>query len=374
MTKRWIGVLLQRPHASNANQQSSIPNEVPRDNSPTMQSNDEEQVSPDPAPFTVADVIKVGSLADVLKKLIFKHPEIQTLRTKATAAAEAQQVLFDDDAGLVGEVYGHDEPLLPLRYFPKDDWDFGLPPLPPVSPEDVAIWEKYEEPLPTAITDCYDAINLRAITLFQMLQRRKVVGLGHTVDGHPVPLMPTIWSHEDFYIHPPTGDIYEAGPGEMTKRWTGVILVPHSGFPLAASAEPVGSIPTVVLDPKYFREPPSEYPTAQPPVAFHVELIASDGVLPTTMETKPASTKKSIAGVEVRKAARKACVAWLDEIMRTSPNERKESKPSLWKKAQKRWPRTLSERSFIAAWAEAINISGAVAWSAAGAPKKEKRK
>jgi hypothetical protein len=106
-------------------------------------------------------------------------------------------------------------------------------------------------------------------------------------------------------------------------------------------------------------------------VGFPVKPIRPDEARSTTTATNPRSMKKSIVGAQARKESRQACTAWLEQKMRASPDERTESKPSLWPKAQKQWPGALSERSFEAAWADAVNASGALAWSAAGAPKKK---
>jgi hypothetical protein len=149
---------------------------------------------------------------------------------------------------------------------------------------------------------------------------------------------PLQWTRRGSCIEVQNGDLLEEANNRLVLRWSGLALV-------------------------------------VPPTPFHVKPPVSDRVLPATTEPQRASTKstKAIARVETSKTSYEACLAWLTQIMRASPDERTESRQSLWKKAQERWPSSLSERSFIAARAEAIRISGATAWGAAGASRKSAR-
>jgi hypothetical protein len=105
---------------------------------------------------------------------------------------------------------------------------------------------------------------------------------------------------------------------------------------------------------------------------FHVKPIAPHVLLPATPEPPhPLSqSSKSIARVETSNASRKACVAWLVEIMRASPKVRTLSRDELWQQAHAKWPQTLSFRAFLDARNEAIQVTGASAWAASGAPRK----
>jgi hypothetical protein len=103
---------------------------------------------------------------------------------------------------------------------------------------------------------------------------------------------------------------------------------------------------------------------------FHGEPLTLDTVPSTTLLPDTAPRKKSLAKAEGHRAAESACVEWLAEIMRASPAVRLESKEALWSKAQTQWPR-LSERAFERAKAEAVRLTGAVAWAASGAPPKK---
>jgi hypothetical protein len=217
-TRRWIGVVLRRGAST------ALANGSKEHPALANLQTDEQPFSLDVAPFTVTEVLQVGSLSEALAQLVFRHPRIRNLRANALAPAEKQHIPFEEDAGLVGIVYGHDEPLLPLRYFSTEEVDLSSLPLEPLTPEEEAISAKYFAGPPPEIEAYYDAVNLHAETLFRMLQTREVVALAHTVHGDVVQIVHSIWGHEDFYIHPPTGDIYEACPGRMIKRWTGVIF------------------------------------------------------------------------------------------------------------------------------------------------------
>jgi hypothetical protein len=245
-TRRWIGVVLRRGSSTASSDGSKEHCALAN-----LQT-DEQPFSLDVAPFTVTEVLQIGSLSAALAQLVFRHPRIRNLRANALALAEKQHIPFEEDAGLVGIVYGHDEPLLPLRYFSTEEVDLSSLPIEPLTPEEEAISAKYFDPLPEIEAYC-DAVNLHAGTLFRMLQAREVVALAHTVRGDLVQLAQSIWDHADFYIHPPTGDIYEACPGRMIKRWTGVIFsapatllssdqfhvkhIPSAGLRLAATEE-----------------------------------------------------------------------------------------------------------------------------------------
>jgi hypothetical protein len=175
--------------------------------------------------FTIADVLRIGSLSAVLTELVFDHPDIRAFSATAAEVARKHCASFYEMSGLVVPVYGHHEYMMPLKYFHKEDAHVPAPPSTSEAHEDTeleALLDLRCEPEGV----CYEAINVRARTLFNWLQDRVLIGEGHTIDGHLMRILHTIWGHEFFYIHPPTGDIYEAGPGIMTKRWTGVVLRP----------------------------------------------------------------------------------------------------------------------------------------------------
>jgi hypothetical protein len=182
-------------------------------------------------PFTIGEVIAIGSLSEALARLVFDHPDVRALCVRAIAAAGEQRISFEEDAGLVGLVTGHDEPLLPLRYFQKHTCEF-IESLPSESPEEDSLAAEYlHQGWPPEIEAYYGAVNLRARTLIEMLQDRKIVSRGHSSDGHLILIAHSIWSHDDYYVHPPTGDVYEARPHAMRKKWTGVIFEAPDSLP-----------------------------------------------------------------------------------------------------------------------------------------------
>jgi hypothetical protein len=335
--KRWVGVVLQvgaaavtgpQPGSRISLQASSVPAPLERPEFPAK------------PPFTTTEVTAFGSLSAALERLVFRHPDVRVLCDRAIAAADAEQVAFEEQGGLVVTVSGHDEPLLPLRYLVEENEQFETY-LPPASPEEEAAWAQYfEHELPADIQAYNDAVYLRARTLIEMLQDQKLSARGHVADGHLVPIAHTVWRREDHYIHPSTGDVYEAAPDGMKRKWTGVILE-------AANAVHTSSV-------------------------FHGKLTAPDDLLSNTTAYDDEPNKrraKAIARVETKSTSYKACLAWLADTMRASPKVRKFSKDQLWKKAQEKWPGTLSERSFLDARAEAIRKTGAHAWAASGAPR-----
>jgi hypothetical protein len=337
LVRRWIGVVLQRGASAEAGIASS--DQHPASLPVAAQTG---ATSGDNCPFTVADVIEIGSLTEALARLVFNHPDVRRLCENAMLAAKRERTSVEGDAGLIGRVYGHEQPLMPLRYFQGRFDRFLAPPLhPPSQEEDASVSEFYEPKRRPEIDAYYDAVNLRANTLIEMLQDEVVLALGHTGDGHLVTIAHSIWSHEDYYVHPPTGDVYEAGFGDMAKRWTGVILRSPSAA-RAASA------------------------------LFHVKPRTFDEVPRSTIEAPNSFVKpsKAIARVETSSASYKACVGWLVEIMRASPTVRSQSSAMLWKEAREKWGRTLSQRSFLDARTEAVRTTGAAVWAAAGAPKK----
>jgi hypothetical protein len=183
-----------------------------------------------------------------------------------------------------------------------------------------------------------------------------LVADGVTRDGRTVEIRRSFWERERVRLDLINGDLLEFLPDardldEAYSRPT------YRGLMFRKRGPPLTeSVPLT--------------PSASTSATFHVNHTASDRALPAT--TDP-TVKKSIARVETSAAARKACRDWLLGVMRENPNDRTSIKV-LWKEAQERWAGTLSKRSFLDARTEAIRISGATAWAAAGATKKARRK
>jgi hypothetical protein len=219
--KRWVGVVLQSPRKrARAVIQSghSDPNNLPPAERPF------EEISLSPRPFTAADAVAIGTLSGALEQLVFQHPKVRALRQAANAVADSQRLFFDENAGLIGHFTGHEEPLLALRYFePAPDLPNAI--LQPENAAEAALWAEHFDGKPPPELQAFDAdLSLRAQTLIEMLQRRELAARGHTADGHLVAIAQSIWSHPEYYIHPPTGDVYEASARLMKRRWIGIIL------------------------------------------------------------------------------------------------------------------------------------------------------
>lgn len=341
--KRWIGVVLQRTASTHSEVGASTDRRIQRQPSRENFSTHAPGEPPE-LPFTTAEVLAAGSLSEALTRLVFRHPDVKSLCRRAIAVADKQGVLFVENAGLVANVYGHEEALLPLRFFGKDRELTEEEQQAISEDEDAEVAQYFDRPLPPEIRTYYDAVFLRARTLIEMLQNEEVDTLGHTVDGHLIRIAHTIWAHEGYYVHPPTGDIYEATPKRMAKRWTGVILKPGH----AAQAEP----------------------------RFHVEHTEPYRLPSATLEPQQSERRrlKGIARVETKIAAKTACRAWLSELFAATPDERTHTNDELWRMAQEKWPKRLSARAFSVARQEAITATGASAWALGGAPKKSQRR
>lgn len=84
----------------------------------------------------------------------------------------------------------------------------------------------------------------------------------------------------------------------------------------------------------------------------------------------PSADKKrpsrSIKRVVTKITSRNACRDWLCALMSKSTDKKTRSKSAYWTDARSKWPDTLSERAFEKAWSDAVDVTGAIAWSAAG--------
>jgi hypothetical protein len=166
---------------------------------------------------------------------------------------------------------------------------------------------------------------------------------GHVADGHLVPIARSIWSHDRYYIHCPTGDLYEAGTETLEKRFTAVILVPPlspNGRP-DVSREHLGALPITTA--------PDLNVDAQPP-----ERV----------------TKSTASGKE-RLETYDVCLRWLSAEMRRTPDVRERPKAFWLRQAQIKWG--IAKRSFQGAWDQAIRDTNAIAWAKAGPPKRAHR-
>jgi hypothetical protein len=295
-------------------------------------------------PFTAQDGIALGSLSEALTRLVFFHPQVRALRAPALMAARDVGCIFDEFAGLLKPVFGHDQDLLPLKYF-KIEIENDLDPSPLLqakedeSEEESRLSDLMNRRLPPPqVCAYYDAMTLRARTLMRTLQNREALGMAHAEDGHLVPIAHRIWSHECFFVHPWSGDVYEARPDIMIKKWTGVIVM----------------------------EPGVLAPSSM----SHVKPAAHDQVRSASIETQNATNSPVSGRTETKTTSYSACVVWLKELIGNSAAKRSLSKRELWARARDQWPGTLSYRGFEAARDEAIRTIGAADWAKGGRPRK----
>jgi hypothetical protein len=90
----------------------------------------------------------------------------------------------------------------------------------------------------------------------------------------------------------------------------------------------------------------------------------------------PAITKprRSTEQVVTKTNAEAACVNWLSDLMRASPNKRIQTRNEYWQQAQSKWPGKLAHRGFERAWGSAVRLTEASAWSASGRPPKSSQR
>lgn len=115
-------------------------------------------------------------------------------------------------------------------------------------------------------------------------------------------------------------------------------------------------------------------PKAEVPEKLHVKPTEHDLVPQSSLSSASSATHaaelKAARKVQSRVQARRECSEWLQAEMRKSPGKRPFPKPYWREQAAGRWVSLLSYRAFDDAWDEAIAKTGAIAWAAAGAPKR----
>jgi hypothetical protein len=175
------------------------------------------------SPFTPKEVAGIASLQHALDQLVFNHPRVELLRKQAKAAMEAAKQPFYDNAGLLSPVYGHDEEMMALKSF------VGRDKL--MSRGDYERWtenSKFKDTVPRwpkEYDDFCDEIELRACALIEMLKSGQLECVCYTArTKERESLLPTVWTREEYYVLPRTGDIFETKPMKMVPRWTGVVL------------------------------------------------------------------------------------------------------------------------------------------------------
>jgi hypothetical protein len=204
-----------------------------------------------------------------------------------------------------------------------------------------------EDRIPQEVQQAADTVSLRYNSLLALLRQGKLEAVGDPVRSRGTDIiLSSIWSHRSYYFDANNGDVLQAN-GSIGSDWRDTRLTRWRAVML--------------------RKP-------QRTNLFHVKPRVSDQLLSSPIEPQRQAIPraKAMARVNTKVTSFNACREWLIRQMEASTRER-ESIGSLWKKAQEKWPNTLSYRSFLRARSEAIHFTRAYHWSAAGAPKKSLR-
>jgi hypothetical protein len=282
----------------------------------------------------VVDFLEGMSLKDAFWQFVLRDPEVLLLGTKAIKADPDLKRVYQE-----GWCYPSGCREWPVA-FDQGDLAGGRSPNSPIG--------YLADPPPQEVQQAANIICLRYGSLLKPLRHEKLEAIGDPVRSRGTDrVLPSIWSHSSYCFDPTNGDMLqtnEASAGEWhdirLKRWRAVML----------------------------RRPSR-------PKLFHVKPSEPDRLLPPTAEPQRASgiPRRATTRIETTTSSLKACREWLIEIMEASREKRTESKQSLWNRARDKWPGSLSERSFFQARTDAIRISRARAWGAAGAPRKSQR-
>jgi len=326
--RRWVGVLLRRtPVPVAALSQKAIANDRLPSTAGAGTSNS--SANGHQPLISAADALAAGDLATALRVLILSHSTVERLRAQALATGVCARGL-EEEAGLIVHFPGFDTPIMRFR-------EIEVP-----SPTGTTSLDPADEfyPTPNRTPECQaycDALRSRADGFFGLLQRGEVVGFGHVTGGALIEISRSIWSHGDYCANPRTGDIFEMGSEQHVRVWSAVTLKPGEMFHVG---------------PTTFDQPPSTT---------------------TAPNNRAKSQQATPSRIVTTNIAIRECTDWIEQIIRSNPNQRTESRASLWQKAQQRWPKTLSQRSFLAARAEAIRRTENTAWNTGGAPRKNRR-
>jgi hypothetical protein len=180
-------------------------------------------------PFSVDEIVEAGSLADAFDRFVFNHPRIVQLREIARRAAHAAGEPFFNNVGLTLSVERNEYFILGRDYEPLPGYrDRDYEPRPLSERDDDEPWgsllAKHNPVTPEERAFCRE-INLHAKTLVAMLRSGRVATLGHNyADGRPGPILPAIWTRDDFYVRLSNGDVCEDTLEGMKPLWIGVML------------------------------------------------------------------------------------------------------------------------------------------------------
>jgi hypothetical protein len=280
------------------------------------------------------DLLAGRPLVEAFKQFVLGDPEVATLGREAVRLSSEFEAVFVRGCC---QIYGFKEwPLAFERSVMVST----------VHPEEAkrSIYDGPGEPDPLEVVIAAEALKHRYRALISILRRGELEGRGlPTTAGHSDVILRSIWSHEDFHFSANTGDVLQDNPestgrhDRLIRRWIGVVLQRSNSSD--QRIHPLGKM-------------------------FHGKPPVHDELLSTTPAPQAAAIQqsKAIAHVRAKVTSRKACEAWLKEIMAASQNQRIFNREELWAQAQKQWPGTLSERQFLAARGEAIRVTQAFAW------------
>jgi hypothetical protein len=250
------------------------------------------------------------SLATVFRTIVLEHPSVVALGRKVVEQTKRHASVFEQ-----GQVPG-----LLVDYV----WDLNNSAdslaYQFVSPDIIFA----DTPLPKApavIVDAATVLAARMQYLRQLLTEGQLIGKGtYCQTGLTAEIGPLQWGRQSVRIDVCNSDLVEIIDHKRVPKWTGISL----------------------------------------------EVVNMTAI-------RGGARKKARARVETNIAALHECTQWLAGAMNTSPGERQGAKKIWWRRAQIKWPKTLSRRGFDRAWADAVSQTKASAWAAAGAPRKSTR-
>jgi hypothetical protein len=259
------------------------------------------------------------SLMEGFKKIVLNDPEVVALSKHVVAANKRYAVVFED-----GQAPG---PAVHF-YWPLDSTASAIA-FRFVESFLIIVGDPIAAPS-TAIFAVSEVLADRIARLRDLLANGEICAFGTFVQsGLEVPIGRLQWTRSGVSIDVSKGDLCEGQDHRAVPKWTGISL----------------RLPDVPL------------PANQPQNG-----IASNGAdVP----------RKAKAQIETKENCRLECLAWLEDIMRASPNIRKFSRDELLAQAREKWANKLSERKFDEARIEAIKNAGASAWSEAGRPRRK---
>jgi hypothetical protein len=274
----------------------------------------------------VVELLDGLSLKEAFRRFVLHDPEVQFLGNRATKVEPALEHVY---------VHGWCRPFSCREWpvvFADGHLAGGRPLQSPIG--------HGADPLPEEVQQAADVVCRRYCALLTTLRKNELHAVGDPARSRgPEQILPSLWSHRSYYIDMQNGDLVQLTSADpvwpFTVRWRAVML----------------------------KRP------------FHVKPTIPHALRSSTVEQLSAVVmpRKAVPRVKTSINARNECRDWLMEIMLASSNKRTENKRDLWEVARKKWPGKLSKRSFDDARTEAIRVTKAYVWSAAGAPKKSQR-